>query len=50
MTTASIKTYKDLIVKMLPFGKLLAFQETDDILNQTMRMLNKMIASLQATS
>lgn len=38
------------ISKRLPFGKNLDFSKVDALLNEVMRMLNRMIANLQATS
>jgi len=38
------------IVRRLPFGKNLNFIETDSLLLEVMKMLNKLIASLQATT
>lgn len=38
------------IAKLLPFGKNLDFKKANALLDETMRMLNKMISSLQATS
>ncbi|KKU20072.1 MAG: S23 ribosomal protein [Candidatus Saccharibacteria bacterium GW2011_GWA2_46_10] len=35
------------LVKRLPFGEHLNFTKVDDLLNQVMRMLNKMIYQLQ---
>jgi four helix bundle protein len=38
------------IAKRLPFGKSLTYEKTDSLLNEVMRMLNKMCFSLQATT
>lgn len=38
------------IVKLLTFGKVLDFQKIDILLDEVMRMLNRMIFNLQATS
>lgn len=38
------------ITKRLPFGKNLDFSTPDKLLDEVMRMLNKMISSLQANS
>jgi four helix bundle protein len=38
------------IVKRLPFGKDLDFTKIDSLLLETMKMLNKLIATLQATN
>jgi four helix bundle protein len=38
------------IVKRLPFGKSLDFSGIDSLLLEVMKMLNKLIASLQATN
>lgn len=38
------------IVKRLPFGENLDYAKVDSLLNEVMKMLNKMISSLQATS
>lgn len=38
------------LAKRLPFGKLLDFRETDRLLLEVMKMLNKMLSSLRSTS
>ena len=38
------------IAKRLPFGKDLNFSAVDNLLNEVMRMLNKMMSSLQTTT
>jgi four helix bundle protein len=38
------------IVKSLEFGKKLNFKKVDNLLNQTMKMLNKMISGLSPTT
>lgn len=38
------------IAKRLPFGKQFDYQKIDQLLNEVMRMLNKIIGNLQATS
>ena len=38
------------IAKLLPFGKKLDYQKVDKLLDEVMRMLNRMISNLQATS
>jgi len=38
------------IVKRLPFGKKCSFKTVDALLDEVMRMLNKMTATLQANS
>lgn len=38
------------IAKNLPLGKELEYQKADALLEEVMRMLNRMISSLQATS
>ncbi|MEK7086742.1 MAG: four helix bundle protein [Patescibacteria group bacterium] len=36
------------IVKVLPFGKKLDYEKIDKLLNEVMRMLNRLISNLQA--
>ena len=38
------------IAKRLPFGEKLDYSKIDDLLNEIMRILNKIISSLQTTN
>jgi hypothetical protein len=48
MKTETIYSYKDLIVKRLLFGKDLNYARVDSLLDETMKMLNRMLSTLRS--